>query len=219
MKAITTVTTFLVTCAVTLAIEPVTSLEQAAALVRENETYSDYIESTLIDKDRPYMTPDEHQLAQQARGWDHAGRPLKDKQAFEPSPTLKLKIQQHAREHGLTDPFDQRLKHVTATWNRRKSKLTPDQQLDRLMNALEQEKRAHQQSIEQQPDPDVLIKRIEQLEQTLAENNTTSQVESQNDPIDLATTGAAAGLACMAGVAGTTLFRRRKQVSGADTIV
>ena len=196
--------TFLATAAVALATDRITSLDQAADLVREGERYSDYIEASLIDG-RPYMTHDEHRLAQQMNNRDGNGQSL-DK-PFEPSPLLRERISQHARLNGLDDPFDATRERIERRIKQRQHAVDADDQMDHLLEAYKRELEQHKQ---QPVDRNELIDRINQLEQQVAESNRTSSIESESG-VDLATTGAAAGLACMAGVAGTTLFRRRKQ--------
>lgn len=214
--------TFLATAAVAFATDRITSLDQAADLVREGERYSEYIEASLIDG-RPYMTHDEHRLAQQMNDRDHNGQSL-DK-PFEPSPLLRERISQHARLNGLDDPFDDTRARVEQRIKQRQDTVDADTQMDHLLEAYKRELEQHKQAREQDNDRDQLIDRIKQLEQQVAEVNKTSHVTTPQQSRDRfavagydmefsnADTNLAKGLftgICVATLVGFACSRRKK---------
>jgi hypothetical protein len=204
--------TFLATAAVALATDRITSLDQAADLVREGERYSEYIDASLIDG-RPYMTHDEHRLAQQMNDRDHNGHSL-DK-PFEPSPLLRERISQHARLNGLNDPFDDTRERIERRIEQRQHAADADTQMDRLLEAYKQELDQHNQAREQHVDKNMLIDRIKQLEQAAAEANSTS-LNSPEPELNMTQAAAIGGVGCVAGMAGLALARRRKPAAEID---
>ena len=204
--------TFLATAAVALATDRITSLDQAADLVREGERYSEYIDASLIDG-RPYMTHDEHRLAQQMNDRDHNGHSLI--KPFEPSPLLRERISQHARLNGLDDPFDDTRARVEDRIKQRQATPDADTQMNVLLEAYKQELDQHNQAREQDVDKNKLIDRIKQLEQAAAEANSTS-LNSPEPELDMTQAAAIGGVGCVAGMAGLALARRRKPAAEID---